>query len=135
MPEAYAEACVARDGLRGQPGVLALPQLSTFDYLMLREDPTALRLIRPALRRFIEEDQARGGALISTLLEYVATDLSAKAVAERLHLHVNTACYRLERIAERTGCDLRRLADVHELLIAVRLLAGRAPAGSPPEGR
>jgi transposase len=33
------------------------------------------------------------------------------AAAERLHLHVNTAYYRLERIAERTGCDLRRLAE------------------------
>lgn len=135
VPEAYAEACVARDGLRGEPGVLALPRLSTFDYLVLREDHTALRLIRPALRRFVEDDQARGGALISTLLEYVACDLNAKAAAERLHLHVNTAYYRLERIAERTGCDLRRLADVQELVIAVRLLSGRPSAGSPSEGR
>ncbi|MEB3366623.1 MULTISPECIES: PucR family transcriptional regulator [Saccharopolyspora] len=135
VPEAYAEACVARDGLRGEPGVLALPQLSTFDYLVLREDETARRLIRPALRRFVEEDQARGGALISTLLEYIASDLNAKVAAERLHMHVNTAYYRLDRIAERTGCDLRRLADVQELLIAVRLLSGRPPAASPPEGR
>jgi DNA-binding PucR family transcriptional regulator len=48
--------------------------------------------------------------------------MNAKTAAERLHLHVNTIYYRLERIAERTGCDLRRLADVMELLIAVRLL-------------
>ena len=39
-------------------------------------------------------------------------------------IHVNTAHYRLGRIAEKTGCDLRRLSDVIDLLIAVRL-AGR----------
>ena len=61
-------------------------------------------------------------ALIATLVEYAACDLNAKVAARRLHLHVNTAYYRLERIAERTGCDLRRLADVVELLIAVRML-------------
>jgi len=122
VPEAYAEAQIARDGLAGAPGVLALPMLTSFDYLVLREDETARRLIRPRVRQFVAEDVAAGGALIATLAEFAACDLNAKTTAERLHLHVNTAYYRLERIAERTGCDLRRLADVMELLIAVRLL-------------
>jgi PucR C-terminal helix-turn-helix domain/GGDEF-like domain len=122
VPEAYAEAQTARDGLAGVPGVLALSMLSSFDYLVLRDDETARRLIRPQVRQFVAEDVAAGGALIATLVEFAACDLNAKTAAERLHLHVNTAYYRLERIAERTGCDLRRLADVMELLIAVRLL-------------
>jgi DNA-binding PucR family transcriptional regulator len=122
IPEAYAEAQIARDGLGGAPGVLALPMLSSFDYLVLREDETARRLIRPRVRQFVAEDVAAGGTLIATLTEFAACDLNAKTAAERLHLHVNTAYYRLERIAERTGCDLRRLADVTELLIAIRLL-------------
>ena len=130
VPEAYAEAQIARDGLGGAPGVLALPMLSSFDYLVLREDETARRLIRPQVRQFVAEDAAAGGALIATLAEFAACDLNAKTAAERLHLHVNTAYYRLERIAERTGCDLRRLADVMELLIAVRLLG----AGDPGAG-
>jgi hypothetical protein len=122
VPEAYAEARTARDGLGGSPGVLALPLLSSLDYLVLREDETARRLIRPQVRQFVADDLAAGGTLITTLVEFAACDLNAKTAAERLHLHVNTAYYRLERIAERTGCDLRRLADVMELLIAVRLL-------------
>jgi len=124
VPEAYAEAQVARDALGARDGVLALPMLSAFDYLVLREAQTAQRLIRPEVRRFVTEDVAAGGALISTLVEYAASDLNAKVAAQRLHLHVNTAYYRLERIAERTGYDLRRLADVVELLIAIRLLRG-----------
>jgi sugar diacid utilization regulator len=126
VADAYAEARIARDGL-GTAGVLALPLLSSLDYLVLRDDETARRLIRPEVRRFVEEDAAAGGALIATLVEFAASDLNAVAAAERLHLHVNTAYYRLDRIAERTGCDVRRLADVMELLIALRLL-GAFPA-------
>jgi sugar diacid utilization regulator len=131
VPEAYAEACAARSGLGAEPGVLALPSLSSFDYLVLREDETARRLIRPEVRRFIEEDAGAGGALIATLVTYAACDLNAKTAAKRLHVHANTAYYRLERVAERTGCDLRRLTDVVELLVAVRLLgANRPPAAA-----
>lgn len=128
VPEAYAEARVARDALGTSDGVLALPLLTAFDYLVLREGQTAQRLIRPEVRRFVADDAAAGGALIATLVEYAACDLNAKVAAKRLHLHVNTAYYRLERIAERTGCDLRSLADVVELLIAARLF-GAVPAG------
>jgi sugar diacid utilization regulator len=131
VADAYGEARVARDGLGASGGVLALPLLTSFDYLVLRDDETARRLIRPQVRQFVTEDAAAGGVLIATLMEFAACDLNAKTAAERLHLHVNTAYYRLERIAERTGCDLRRLADVMELLIAVRLL-GSAPAARQP---
>ena len=122
VADAYAEARIARDGLGAAAGVLALPLLSSLDYLVLRDDETARRLIRPEVRRFVAEDTAAGGALIATLVEFAASDLNAVAAAERLHLHVNTAYYRLDRIAKRTGCDVRRLADVMELLIALRLL-------------
>lgn len=121
-PEAYAEAVAAREALVGRAGVLALPWLSTFDYLVLRRDETARRLLRPEVRQFVEEDLARGGALVATLEEYVACDLNAKTVAERLHMHVNTVYYRLARISERTGGDLRSFGDVLELVIAMRLL-------------
>jgi DNA-binding PucR family transcriptional regulator len=77
------------------------------------------------VRRFVEEDAAGGGALIGTLRAYAAANLNAKVAAERLYVHVNTAHHRLSRIAEKTGCDLRDLADVQELLIAIKLLDGR----------
>jgi len=46
--------------------------------------------------------------------------------AERLYVHVNTAHHRLARIEEKTGCDLRRLSDVQELLVAIKLATGRS---------
>jgi DNA-binding PucR family transcriptional regulator len=106
--------------------VLALPDLSAFEYLTLGGDATAVRLLTPAVRRFVEDDAAAGGALIQTLLAYSAAKLNAKLAAERLYIHVNTAHHRLARIEERTGCDLRNVTDVQELLIAIRLLGGTA---------
>src|SRR6266536_2568984 len=123
VPQAYREARVAREALAGCGGVLDLSSVSTFNYLVLSNDETAGRLIDPKIRQFVEEDLAAGGTYLETINAYVASDLNAKVAAEVLHLHVNTAYYRLERIAERTGLDLRKLPEVIDLLVAVRLLS------------
>jgi hypothetical protein len=123
--DAYREAELARASLDSSPGVVALSGMSAFEYLTLRRDPTASRLIRDPIRDFVRDDARQGGALIATLSEYVASDLNARRAAERLHIHVNTAHYRLGKIAERTGCDLHRVADLVEILIAARFAAPR----------
>ena len=128
LPDAYRDACTAIESLGPDGGVVALAGLSAFDYLTLRADDTARRLVSPAIRRFVEDDAASGGALTTTLLEYAAANLNAKVAAQRLFIHVNTAHHRLARIEEKTGCDLRDLADVQELLIGIKLAGARAPA-------
>ena len=117
---AYREAELARTSLDSAPGVVALTGMSAFHYLTLRRDPTITRLIPEPIQAFVNEDAGHGGVLIATLSEYVASDLNARRAAQRLHIHVNTAHYRLGRIAERTGCDLHRFADLVEILIAAR---------------
>ena len=121
VPEAYREACALRIALGPAPGVTSLTEMSAFEYLTLRADATAGRLISPAIHEFVMQDARDGAPLITTLRAYVACDLNARRAAERLHIHVNTAHYRLGRIAERTGCDLRRISDLVEILIAARL--------------
>jgi sugar diacid utilization regulator len=121
LPDGYREACAAIESLAAGGGVMALADLSAFDYLTLRSDGTVLRLLSPTVRRFVEDDVTSGGVLTSTLLAYASANLNAKVAAQRLYIHVNTAHHRLARIEERTGCDLRDLADVQELLIAIRL--------------
>ena len=95
--------------------------MTAFEYLTLRADPTASRLIAPAIHEFVAQDAEGARPLIATLREYVACDLNARRAADRLHIHVNTAHYRLGRIAERTGRDLRNVSDLLEILIAARL--------------
>jgi hypothetical protein len=119
--DAYREAVFARDRLLTSPGVVALPAMTTFDYLTMHADATAHRMVRPAIEHFVSEDLDSGGVLLATLQAYAAADLNAKQAAQRLHIHVNTAHYRLAKIAERTSCDLRRVSDVIELLIATQL--------------
>jgi sugar diacid utilization regulator len=119
---AYLEASLAAGRVAAEGGVLSLPELSAFDYLTARHDETVRRLVPARIARFVSEDRAHGGHLIKTLVAYAEADMNAKVAAERLLIHVNTAHYRLGRIAEKTGCDLRRLADVIDLLIAVRMV-------------
>jgi hypothetical protein len=121
MPAAYREAAAALERVRGAGGVVALPALSAFDCLALFDAETARRRIPPAVRRFVLDDLAEDRVLTTTLLEYVASDFNTKVAAERLFVHPNTARYRLGKIEERTGCDLRHVADVIDLLIALRV--------------
>jgi PucR C-terminal helix-turn-helix domain/GGDEF-like domain len=121
LPAAYSEACVAVERLQQTGGIVALPTLRAFESLTLFGHETAARLVGPKIRRFVEEDMRDGGLLTTTLLEYVAADLNATVAAERLYVHVNTVRYRLRKIAERTGCDLRRLSEVLDLLVAVQI--------------
>jgi PucR C-terminal helix-turn-helix domain/GGDEF-like domain len=130
VPTAYREACAARDRVDGRGGVIALPTLTAFDYLTLIGGDTARRLIPEQVLEFVEQDLADGGELSRTLLAYVDADLNAKAASERLHVHVNTAHYRLGKIAERTGCDLRSISDVLELLMAIKLAQGDVAASA-----
>jgi sugar diacid utilization regulator len=118
---AYEEAQAALERVRATGGVLALPALSTFECLARFGRATARRRIPADVRRFVAEDLAEGQVLTATLLEYVASDLNVRLTAERLFVHPNTARYRLAKIEERTGCDLRRVTDVIDLLIAVRV--------------
>ena len=121
VPDAYREANTIRAARGSRLGVFALAELSAFDYLTLRPNPTASRLIAPAVHEFVAQDAQEGGPLVATLREYVACDLNARRAAENLHIHVNTAHYRLARIAERTGLDLRRVSHLIDILIAARL--------------
>ncbi len=122
VPDAYREAAGARDLLLPRAGVVALPTMSAFDYLVSYGNPTARRLIPAGIRRFVAQDAAAGGALVATLRAYAAANLNVKQAAEDLHIHVNTAHYRLAKIEERTSADLRHVDDVIELLIAARLV-------------
>lgn len=127
VSRAYDEARTALDVARRSAGVVVLQSLSAMDYLALLGDDTARRLIAPEVFEFLVEDASRGRVLTDTLLEYAACDLNVKAAAERLFIHANTAHYRLGRIEEKTDRNLRRLEDVMELLLAVRLLDLKPP--------
>jgi hypothetical protein len=122
VPVAYREASIARRTCSRLNRVVSLATLTPSEYLALSDDDTARRLIRKELRRFVRDDLDQAGDDVITVLEYVGADLNAKEAASRLGIHVNTMYHRLDRISQRSGCDLRRYSELDELLTAIRLL-------------
>jgi hypothetical protein len=59
LPRAFLEARAAVQCFDGAAGVVALPRLSPFEYLALRADDTAGRLVDARVRGFLREDRAR----------------------------------------------------------------------------
>jgi hypothetical protein len=113
IPRAHREARRAL-ALAPAGGILRLADLTLFDYLLAGADDTARRLGPSGVERL-------GGDLRQTVLAYAACDLNVGATARRLHLHPNTVHYRLGRVERLTGRDLRRFADVVDLVATLRL--------------
>ena len=67
-------------------------------------------------------DQKSGGELLRTLDAYIACGGSPLDTAQRLHAHRNTVLYRLDRIAELLGVDVRH--PEQRLLFHLALRAG-----------
>ena len=66
--------------------------------------------------------------LLSTLAAYVEHDLALSPTAEALNVHKNTVVYRLRRIEELTGLDLRRSLDVARAVMALQAHAAHPHA-------
>lgn len=124
VPAAYEEASHARMSLNGSPGLRMIEEMSTLDFLVHSQGEDGARLVKPAIRAFLAEDLESNGVFVATLKAYIAANLNAKEAALALMVHPNTVYYRLERIAERTGCDVRRVDELIDLLLAVRLVRG-----------
>jgi hypothetical protein len=121
LPRALHEAHTALQSCGRAPGLVALPRMSAFDYLVLRADATADRMVGAQTWTFLEEDRAHQGTLASTLRALVETNLNVSLLAQHLHIHPNTAHYRLGRIRELTGRNPRKVSDLLELIIAIEL--------------
>jgi PucR-like helix-turn-helix protein/diguanylate cyclase with GGDEF domain len=127
VAHAYDEA---RQALRrtapGRP-VVALSEMSPFEYLVASADACTRRTVAEKGRLLLESD--REGTASDTLLAYVAANLSVKGAAERLFVHPNTVRYRLRRISEITGRDTRSLDELMDLVTVIRIVREEARAG------
>lgn len=126
----YHEAHHARARAGEGRGVVALSELSPFEYLTASVDDGAWQVVAQKGRRLLEADEREHGAVGDTLLAYVECDLNAGRAAQRLVVHPNTVRYRLRRIAELTGRDPRRFEDLLELVTVIRMARSR-PSAAP----
>ncbi|WP_131742259.1 PucR family transcriptional regulator [Actinomadura roseirufa] len=72
------------------------------------------RLIETRIGQLVEKPH-----LLDTLRVYIACDMALQRTAEELVVHPNTVAYRLRQIATLTGRDMRRIADIGDLNVAL----------------
>ncbi|WP_067462252.1 PucR family transcriptional regulator [Nocardia amamiensis] len=123
IPQAYQLARAALELLPEDGGLMALPCITPFRYLMLRADDTARRLVDSRIRALLSDDSARGGVLAETIRAFADADMNLRDAADALRIHHNTAKYRLRRVQELTGRNVRSVEDLVDLLVAIELHA------------
>lgn len=108
--------------LQGRGFAMAFSDLGIFEVLFRHSGPEELREFSDrytgSLARY---DQRHGGGLIQTLETYIRRNYCLNETASDLYLHPNTVKYRLQKIEELCGIDLRNSEDLMNLQVALRL--------------
>jgi sugar diacid utilization regulator len=114
FPQAYHEA-VETLALATPGQVLRLRDVRLHDYLLSRPTMVARRLVPAGLAQL---DQVQR----QTLRAFGQCDLNAEKTASRLNVHPKTVHYRLRRIVELTGLNVRSVTDLMDLLAGLSVL-------------
>jgi DNA-binding PucR family transcriptional regulator len=88
---------------------------------------TMLAFLESRLGGLRDYDRQHNADLVRTLEAYYASGGSLAGTAERLQTHRNTVLYRLHRIQEVAGADLRDPHTALELQVALRIRATLEP--------
>jgi sugar diacid utilization regulator len=138
LPSALREARLAQRMSAAIDG----PRLTNFEDLGLYQlfascDLTELeRLVRQWLAPVVDYDRDRNADLLETLSQYLETGCSLDQAAASLHIHRSTLRYRLGRIEDLLGLDLRSADTRFHLQLATRALATlEAMRGAEPGSR
>jgi hypothetical protein len=96
--------------------------LVTHRMLLAAVPPDVSKAFRTrVLDPLLEYDARHRSDLLPTLRRFLECDGSWRQCATSLHLHVNTVRYRIRRVEELTGRDLRNPIDRMDLALAVSL--------------
>ncbi len=123
----YQEARYALESVAQEAGVRVLLDLRVSDYLVERADGTALRMIPPSARRFLESPAPGDRVLVETLLAYVDAELSIRRAADRLAVHPNTVTYRLHKLGRVLERDLSTFSDLVEVVTWAQVIDRARP--------
>ncbi|MCS6964254.1 MAG: helix-turn-helix domain-containing protein [Thermoflexus sp.] len=110
------------EALLGGDRALAYQRLDVYRLLYpLRESEALEEFYNQTLGPLERYDLEHRAELIPTLEAFFACDGNLQRTAERLFLHRNSLAYRLRRIQEITGMDLRRWEDCFRLQLALKI--------------
>ena len=100
---------------------------------IVRASPAIEAALTETLRPLVEYDLARHSDLVATLRAYVDSGFNVTKSAAVLHVHPNTVTYRLHRIEQLTGRDVRDLNDLLILMLGLKHDELTARDGESPQ--
>lgn len=111
-------------------GRRAFPQKQVFHFddlgvyrILASSDETEMRnFFDDILARLVTYDKKNNSNLIETLKTILACDMNLKQAAESMFIHYNTLRYRVNRIQEITGLNLKSPEDRLNLQLAIKIL-------------
>jgi sugar diacid utilization regulator len=125
--DSYAEAQAALDLARRRdaPGeVLSATDLGFYGLLVRGPSRHSLEsIVEGALGPLLEADASGGSEYVRSLEAYLANDRHLERTAAALHVHPNTVRYRLAKVQELLGINLRDVDDRFLLELALRVQA------------
>ena len=122
LASSYEEACLAvRIGESFRlPGRVFLYEDLFLERLVNEIPAERRRELRNSMLRSAPET-LKSPEMADTIQSFFRNDLSPSATARALFIHRNTLNYRLERIREETGLDIRRFQDAAVLMMLMKL--------------
>jgi purine catabolism regulator len=101
--------------------VASYRDLGAFQFLLSIQDDEALRMYCEGVLGPIEEGEGEyGGELVRSLEAFLENNGQWERAARQLHCHRHTLRYRIRRIEQLTGRDLRNARDRIEFWLALR---------------
>ena len=108
----------------GSGDVVQIDQLGVLGFLAVDADPVRLRaMVDRWIGSLVTYDAIHGSTLVHTLAEFLRNNGAVEATARALYVHSSTLKYRLRRIRELSGRDLRNPDDRFNLELACRVHA------------
>jgi purine catabolism regulator len=118
-----AERALSAQVGRPDGGVIAWDDLGIVKLLLQANSQAHLgQFARQVLGRLLDYDRDHGAALVETLREYFAQGNNLEGTARALHLHPHSLRYRLQRVSEIAGLDLKDADSRLNVQVALKIL-------------
>ena len=104
------------------------PVIFTADYMLeyminaMVKDGLKSSYLHPVWKKLLKNDKKYGTEYLETLKVYLTTQCNVQNSADLLHIHRNSFCYRMRKIEELLGMELKDNKILEELIFALKCL-------------
>ena len=104
------------------PVIFAADYMLEYMINLMVKDGYKSSYLHPVCKKLLKNDKKYGTEYLETLKVYLATQCDVQDSADLLHIHRNSFCYRLRKIEELLGMELKDNKVLEELMFAFKCL-------------